>query len=283
MIEKNKVTKILQMAKFSKWAYGPEDEIKKILQPLGYEVIFLEKNETQLFIAKSYNEVVVCFRGTEPDKIVDISTDLKCKQVPWMYGKVHQGFYEALVPVENQLFDHFIKHDPSKKITITGHSLGGALASLFALSLKCKLQTLSVEVVTFGAPKIGNEEFVVAYEKHLFEKTTRVVNDEDVVPLVPTHLFMDYSQSDDLYFLNDDSELTKAPKLFPVIKNGVDLAKEMIEAEKRLSQDPEAVKKMLESNAKELCTDHLIDAYIEGLEKALSKMTAKNVKTDLTL
>lgn len=283
MVDLTNVTNILRMAKFSKWAYFSEDQIRKLLVPLGYEINFLEVSETQLFIAKNSTEVIVCFRGTEPEKLVDISTDLKFKQVPWQYGKVHQGFFEALTLVENKLNDQFFSHDPLMKITVTGHSLGGALASLFALSLKCKFPTFPVEVVTFGAPKVGNSEFVTAYERQLQGKTARVVNDEDVVPLVPAHLVMEYCQFDDLHFINDDFEFSKVPKLFSALKNGLDYTIEMIEVEKRLAQDPDAIKKMLAANAKELCTDHLIDAYIEGLEKALSKMVTKNVKADLTL
>lgn len=58
---------------------------------------------------------------------------------------------------------------------------------------------------------------------------------------------------------------------------GLDYTLEMIEAEKRLKEDPDAIKKMLESNAKELVTDHLIDSYIKSLEGTLGKISGSTI------
>ncbi|WP_462171981.1 lipase family protein [Pseudoalteromonas xiamenensis] len=76
------------------------------------------------------------------------------------------------------------------RLVITGHSLGGALAMLFAVKFRAKwreaCENKLIEVVTFGSPAIGLQEFK-NYYGDLVSKTTRIINGSDGVPL--HHLF----------------------------------------------------------------------------------------------
>jgi len=49
-----------------------------------------------------------------------------------------------------------------KQISITGHSLGGALATLMSLEIVRKFLVIP-EIYTFGAPRIGNVKFAEFY------------------------------------------------------------------------------------------------------------------------
>lgn len=73
-------------------------------------------------------------------------------------------------------------------ITITGHSLGGALALLNAYEAASALPSVPVNVISFGAPRVGNEAFADRL-KELGVKVLRMVIKQDVVPKMPGILF----------------------------------------------------------------------------------------------
>ena len=50
------------------------------------------------------------------------------------------------------------QHGSSIPVLATGHSLGGALATLAAVDIKKKLGG-DVEFINFGSPRVGNKEF----------------------------------------------------------------------------------------------------------------------------
>ncbi|XP_077242240.1 alpha/beta-Hydrolases superfamily protein [Tasmannia lanceolata] len=69
-------------------------------------------------------------------------------------------------------------------LTITGHSLGGALALLNAYEAAASIPDLPVSVLSFGGPRVGN----VAFSDELHRmgvKTLRVVAKQDLVPKMP--------------------------------------------------------------------------------------------------
>ena len=72
-----------------------------------------------------------------------------------------------------------------RPLWVTGHSLGGALALLAAWRLQRSFVTVH-EVVTFGAPMIGNDAAARAFEQEFAGKIFRYVNLEDPVPLLPS-------------------------------------------------------------------------------------------------
>jgi Lipase (class 3) len=73
-------------------------------------------------------------------------------------------------------------------ITITGHSLGGALDLLNAYEAALAFPTVPVSVISFGAPRVGNEAFADRL-KELGVKVLRVVIKQDVVPKMPGIMF----------------------------------------------------------------------------------------------
>ena len=105
-------------------------------KPLIYTSIdFFDDNDTQAFVAADAEKIVVCFRGTESDRLCDWLTDADISLVEGpLEGRVHGGFYDALSDVWHvvdravQQLDRY----GHKTLWVTGHSLGGALASLAA-------------------------------------------------------------------------------------------------------------------------------------------------------
>lgn len=73
----------------------------------------------------------------------------------------------------------------SKRVEITGHSLGGAAATLCALeaSFICEGRS-ELQCITFASPKVGDAAFARFYDERV-PKTCRVANIDDVVPRYP--------------------------------------------------------------------------------------------------
>ncbi|CAD5221303.1 unnamed protein product [Bursaphelenchus okinawaensis] len=95
------------------------------------------------------------------------------------------GLNEEVLALANQY--------PDYRIWITGHSLGGALASISAAEL-VKIQNISSDrilIITFGEPRTGDSEYANNYDA-LVPNTYRVVNQRDIVPHLPPLRLFDY-------------------------------------------------------------------------------------------
>lgn len=76
--------------------------------------------------------------------------------------------------------------DEPLSITVTGHSLGAALATLAAYDIRTAFGDSApmVTVVSFGGPRVGNKSFGRCLEES-GTKILRIVNSDDVVTKVP--------------------------------------------------------------------------------------------------
>jgi Lipase (class 3) len=122
---------------------------------------------------------VLAFGGTDSvsDWLTDCDFLLGPHPLPFCDGAVHKGFsrdFERLQPWLGDL----------KRVRyITGHSLGGARATLASLFIETRYP-VSRPVYTFGSPRVGDRIFARGYGLTQF----RVVNDLDPVPRVPISL-----------------------------------------------------------------------------------------------
>lgn len=100
--------------------------------------------------------IVIAFRGTQSKSMANIATDLKFNDVSYSNCngcKVHKGFYEALKlqrSLVEQNLKTLAKKYPRVPIHVTGHSLGGALATLMAAELSFNRNYKLAPVYTFG-------------------------------------------------------------------------------------------------------------------------------------
>lgn len=129
--------------------------------------------------------------------------------VPHPDVKVEKGFYHmysscnprsrynkrsaaAQVLAELRRLVNLYAHQPLS-ITVTGHSLGGAMALLCAYDIAdqgvntvpfCSTP-IPVTVFNYAAPRVGNDAFRARLETKLGVKVLRVVNSHDTVPKLP--------------------------------------------------------------------------------------------------
>ncbi|TYH05263.1 hypothetical protein ES288_A08G068800v1 [Gossypium darwinii] len=75
--------------------------------------------------------------------------------------------------------------DEPLSLTITGHSLGAALATLAAYDINSNFgDAPPVTVISFGGPRVGNQSFRCQLEKR-GTKILRIVNSDDLITKVP--------------------------------------------------------------------------------------------------
>ncbi len=91
---------------------------------------------------------------------------------------LHDGFGAAAEAFYKEVRNLLIPRD---EIHVTGHSLGAAIAAILMMYLDTDGFTLKT-CYTFGQPKVTNSEGMAKF-RHL--PLVRVVDNEDIVPLVP--------------------------------------------------------------------------------------------------
>ncbi|XP_062166695.1 uncharacterized protein LOC133872999 isoform X2 [Alnus glutinosa] len=176
------------------------------------KICFLDNASTDTQVAiwrdSARRRLVVAFRGTEQARWKDLRTDLMLVPAglnPERIGgdfkqeiQVHSGFLSAYDSVRTRIIS-LIKlaigciddlAEPILKwhVYVTGHSLGGALATLLALELSssqlAKRGAIFVTMYNFGSPRVGNKKFAELYNEKV-KDSWRVINHRDIIPTVP--------------------------------------------------------------------------------------------------
>lgn len=76
---------------------------------------------------------------------------------------------------------------PVGSLTICGHSLGGALATLLALDVAANTTFTDPAVYTYGSPRTGDTLFAATFDQ-VVKNSWRVANRLDIVPALPPPL-----------------------------------------------------------------------------------------------
>lgn len=145
-------------------------------------------------VAESDDALYVAFLGTKHAKDHVANLDLRHVPLPGVAGgaggaRAHGGYLRRAegIPLE-QLYQ--LAAVQGKRLVLTGHSLGGAVAALCALRLLGKLPVAlhsTVACVGFATPPIGNQELAEAVERMGWEDRIRnYMLPEDWVPGVLT-------------------------------------------------------------------------------------------------
>lgn len=271
-ISKSIVKDFLKYAKYSEAAYKNSVNGRKLFKKYGIEhLMFFSGKTTQLFVGNDKNDnIVISIRGTDPSEIEDILTDADITLRDFHFGKVHRGFYNALDEVYSSVVVLLKQFDVNHKIIINGHSLGGALSVLLATRLTIEHGFKNIEIITYGQPRVGDESFINEVELLFGNLYKRIVNDLDAVPKLPPVSKLCFAHSDDLYLIQENSNIIKTSAFAPYASSILALIKDFTEESK---VDLKVTQKVLKENLKESFEDHRIDNYIEKIQKAYDLCT----------
>lgn len=153
--------------------------------------------------ANQTGDVAIAIRGTEG--WLEWIHDAEFLQVPCPFlagaGHTEDGFtdmYSSLrtgaepdSPTVVSALPTLSFSKPVGALTICGHSLGGALATLLALDVAANTSYTSPSVYTYGSPRTGDSLFAGTYDQ-VVKNSYRVANRVDIVPALPPPLYYEH-------------------------------------------------------------------------------------------
>ncbi len=172
---------------------GTDNErLRSVLEIGGFElrgVLFDTRTDTQGYVAVRHTDetsgmAVVAFRGTQ--QVRDWMTNLRADKIAVRgdnpesnktLGHVHEGFNQAFKSVENSIHE-YLRDCEGYPLYFTGHSLGGALATLATWYTS---GNRLAACYTYGAPRVGDNGLLDRFRTPIY----RIVNGADPVPMVP--------------------------------------------------------------------------------------------------
>ncbi|MFI8418169.1 lipase family protein [Serratia sp. NPDC078593] len=150
------------------------------------------EGDTRLFTVECGTHVLVAWCGT--DSLLNILTDFsfgpkRCQPELAGAGNVHGGFLEAYQLAKQKFGREMnavsqVLEDGIKTLFICGHSLGGALALLYAAEMKASLPVL----YTYGMPRTFTRTAITSLSGITHY---RHVNDNDTITQIPPDADLD--------------------------------------------------------------------------------------------
>ncbi|OXM84895.1 lipase family protein [Paenibacillus rigui] len=181
--------------------------------PCGYRHVlsftaeaFHNTTETFGFLLESEHQIIIAFRGSATPN--DWVSNGIARQIS-DGGKAgagsgsasHQGFTRMYASASEQIRTALLSLSPDKELMITGHSLGGALATLCATDTALRPPRRKPVVYTFASPRVGNPEFARLFNRSA-ASSIRIVNPNDVVPHVPPLVYRSPATKELYYYLH---------------------------------------------------------------------------------
>ena len=164
--------------------------------PSGKVHTFIDDKVSDIQVGITINDIdkriCVVFRGSE--SIKDWCHNMNMRKIDIKDNiKVHKGLYNQLY--NNGVYDKLLlevkellikNHEHS--LYLTGHSLGGALATLCGFMFSQELKN-KITVISFSSPRVGNLEWMKAFEKQDNLIHYRITNDRDIITVVPVYKY----------------------------------------------------------------------------------------------
>lgn len=197
------------LAQLANLAYSQQPVIEQQTKDWGFNSCeFFDVDETQVFIAANADAIVVAFRGTS--NINNWLTDVNIHLTGGPLGKVHEGFLAALNLVWLDLLQaiqdaqHASGSGPS--LWFTGHSLGGALATLGVAKMIERAWPVD-GLYTCGCPRCGDDTFATTFNAK-FDRAFRFVYNQDLVTRLPPRVPFGYRHVGTVKHIDQNCQIT---------------------------------------------------------------------------
>ncbi len=253
-------------ARLSHMAYQGSVEIERSLESIGASGCLLEDTviDTQCLVAVTGKAVFVAFRGSEKELQDWITNaDVTQRRPVWLGGssaQLHAGFSKALDRIWPDVSRWLLEQKVVERglpVWFTGHSLGGALATLSALRFTLELQDSKTRATvgglhTFGQPRVGDAKCARLIDSLMPNRYTRSINQRDIVPRIPFTVEIDqiyeYEHAGRVIYFNENGTAVMDPPTWFRVLDVVDVT---------------ADRDALRSKLKEFTGDHSMSAYLK--------------------
>lgn len=152
-------------------------------------------------------ELIVGVRGSTD--LRNWLTDLRFLQDYCPYGngcRVHGGLWQAFQDIKDDSFYETLRESihsyPDYNVTVTGHSLCGAVALLLGSGAREEFYGTNVDIYTYGAPRAGNA-VLMNYIRNQPGSEYRITHYNDQVPRLPPAVYLGYAHTTPEYWLRD--------------------------------------------------------------------------------
>ena len=206
----NTVTTELQsmsefIAKLEQTSYNIDDKSKVVLQDVAEQS---PNGSVEMFISDKTTDIQVGITRSDTNQRISVVFCGTQSRSDWYYNlmfskisldddvHVHKGFYTQLhaTGAYDSIVDKLVslmKQYPTYQVFLCGHSLGGALATLFGYEFKNSLHHQQhqqpIAVVSFGSPCVGDYNFTQQFEATAGLYHYRVVNNRDCMIAMPPY------------------------------------------------------------------------------------------------
>jgi len=184
-----------ELAYYANHAYDNEDQFLEGETIIEDHSIAYNDLQVGVFEKPDANRLVVGFRGT--DGITDVLTDLDSFSnrlsvfFPWITPdtdlQVHDGFVKSLSRAYKRLKEDVLSKLGGKELWVTGHSYGGALATIFAYVFSLDPEGVRPsQVYVFGSPRVflSSDDLNTRFSS-VVPGLVRIQNQKDIVTSLP--------------------------------------------------------------------------------------------------
>ena len=217
------LAKAAELANTSISKDNPAPDRNKILAELkswsdGFkDVQVFDRKSTQSFVAGHEDFIIASFRGS--DQWQDWLDNLNLPTIPTNLGRAHRGFLLALNDVWQDMLavierfknegidtiDNFEQKSKYRSLWITGHSLGGALATLAAAE-RIDVDRPFGGVYTFGQPRCVDRTMARNMNIEAKNRIFRFQNNNDIISRIPQRV-MGYSHVGTFHYIDINQKI----------------------------------------------------------------------------
>lgn len=163
-------------------------EIKEFISDIDTDL------QVGITMSRKNKRISIIFRGSESayDWYYDLKFLKTCiKREENVY--VHNGFYTQLTTNKNdelltEKVKKLLEDNPDYSVYVSGHSLGGALCTLYGYLLSHEISQ-QVTIVSFASPRVGNNGWKKSFDAKENLHHYRITNCNDIVTAFPNILY----------------------------------------------------------------------------------------------
>lgn len=173
------------LAEISDIAYDPPVFAAQKYEELGFPRCFPLFDQSMVGYVVAADDVsVVAFRGTDFNEWSDWGVNKAVRAAPTEHGGIHGGFDRAYDGLSSQI-DEVLDRLAPEHLWVTGHSLGGALATVCAYRVESRGNHRVTGLITFGQPMVAKLNLAEHLDALFDNRYAWFVNGSDIVPKTP--------------------------------------------------------------------------------------------------